>query len=86
MSGVCDRTWSTVTLSLSVLITVLSVVPEVIHKTSILSPMVGWSGWYIYLGARQQDLNPTPWLLISCKMLIAINAAAMLVYRIIKRR
>ena len=84
MSSFSDKTVLLSTVSLSVLASLTRVLVEVSLKTVEDTKHLGQIPYLSFLGAEEEDMNPTPWTLSSFIISIAIYALASAVHIVVK--
>ena len=82
--GFSDQSILLVTNGTSVLITLFTVLLEIVFKLRQGSGLIGTAAFFLYLGAGEDDLNPTPWGLYSFAVSICLYAGSLLVYQAVK--
>ena len=45
-----------------------------------------WAGYYVCMGAKVEDLDPTPWMIGSATVILLAVVVVMVTYRVMKQR
>ena len=82
--GFSDQGILVTTTGMAALATLINVGFEIGFKTSQNLGHIGRLAFYLYLGAAEDDLNPTPWFMYCTLPCICLYATSLLVYRTVK--